>query len=491
MKNLTIIPLATPKTISSQSIEAIKEAETLYVQTCKHFCSDIVSELRSDAISMDDLYDKCEDFDELNDNIADRLTSGGSCSYAVLNRNVGSALMKSIRHYAHEREFSVCVIPSQGYAEAAMSACINAGYELSGSEYRICSANSLKLFDTDSDLVIEEVDNHFLAGDIKLKLNELYPDDYGIYLCTLHPCNGYMAQRISLCELDHAQNLFMMDASTVIIVPSCTYMQRTRHSLDGLMNVMYKLRAPGGCPWDAEQTHQSLRSSLIEESYEVLDAIDRNDMTALEEELGDLLLQVVFHAVIEEERSEFNIIDVISGIVNKLIYRHPHVFANTKINSTDDVLSNWEKLKKKEKHQDTVADTMRCVPASFPALMRSGKIQKKAANVGFDFTDAVMAMDKVYEEVQEVSEALSEGNHEHLVEELGDLLFAVVNVTRLSKIDAETALAAATDKFMNRFIAMEQLMLAEGKHFEQMDLAEMDSYWNRIKHLKPSLGYNP
>ena len=247
------------------------------------------------------------------------------------------------------------------------------------------------------------------------------------------------------------------------------------------MEVMHRLRAPGGCPWDAEQTHSSLRSSLIEESYEVLDAIDREDATALEEELGDLLLQVVFHAIIEEERREFNMIDVISGIVNKLIYRHPHVFGEVKVNSADDVLVNWEALKKKEKHQDTVADTMRSIPAAFPALMRSSKIQKKAANVGFDFDNAAMALPKVHEEADEVLAAINSGDKENLAEEIGDLLFACVNVARLVKVDPELALSAATDKFMKRFISMEALILSEGKRLEGMGLTEMDSYWDRIK----------
>ena len=251
--------------------------------------------------------------------------------------------------------------------------------------------------------------------------------------------------------------------------------------MDGLMEVMHRLRAPGGCPWDVEQTHSSLRSSLIEESYEVLDAIDREDATALEEELGDLLLQVVFHAIIEEERREFNMIDVVSGIVNKLIYRHPHVFGEVKVNSADDVLVNWEALKKKEKHQDTVADTMRSVPAAFPALMRSSKIQKKAANVGFDFDNAAMALPKVHEEADEVLAAINSGDKENLAEEIGDLLFACVNVARLVKVDPELALSAATDKFMKRFISMEALILSEGKRLEGMGLTEMDSYWDRIK----------
>ncbi|MBR6006028.1 MAG: nucleoside triphosphate pyrophosphohydrolase [Clostridia bacterium] len=247
------------------------------------------------------------------------------------------------------------------------------------------------------------------------------------------------------------------------------------------MELMYHLRAPGGCPWDAEQTHKSLRSSLIEESYEVLDALDRDDMAGLEEELGDLLLQVVFHAVIEEERSEFTMRDVTTGIVNKLIYRHPHVFGDVHVRNSDDVLFNWENLKQKEKHLETVADTMRSVPAAFPALMRSYKIQKKAAHVGFDWPDALTALPKVAEEAEEVREAALTGDKDHIYEEIGDLLFACVNVARLLKIDPELALGAATDKFMRRFIAMEELIAKDGRSLSGMTLEEMDAYWDTVK----------
>ena len=481
MNTITIIPLATPGTISGASIEAIKAADKLYVQTAKHFCAEIVSRLRSDAAGMDDLYDECSDFDELNERLADRLTSGGSCSYAVLNRGINSALMSKLRQYAIDRGFSFSIIPSQGYAEAALSACLNQGFDVDECEYSIRSAMSLSVNDTNNELIVEEIDSLLMAGDVKLKLLELYPDEHEVFLCTLNPCCGYIAENLPLCRLDFPENAPKFDAATVLVVPKCSLMQRTRHGMDGLMEVMHRLRAPGGCPWDVEQTHSSLRSSLIEESYEVLDAIDREDATALEEELGDLLLQVVFHAVIEEERAEFTMRDVITGIVNKLIYRHPHVFGDVNVKSSDEVLVNWENLKQQEKHQQTVADAMRSVPASFPALMRSYKVQKKAAHVGFDFDSAASALPKVHEEADEVLDAIGKHDEAHLREEVGDLLFACVNASRLLKIDPELALSEATDKFMNRFIETEKLMLSENKHFEGMTLEEMDSYWDRVK----------
>lgn len=494
MKTLTIIPLATPKTITVEAVNAIRNANILFVQTMQHPCANPIRELCGAEMiinSIDDLYEKCEDFDELNRCIADRLTSGESCAYAVLGRGISRELMNMLHKYAHEREFALRVLPSSGYAEAALSAAVNAGHDADLTEYRLIAASNLAGASsdlmTDHELVIEEVDTLLRAGEVKLVLSEYYPAELELTLCTMNENGEYEAEACPLYQLDQSGNAAKFDAATVIILPPCALMERERHGLDGLMEVMYRLRAPGGCPWDAEQTHESLRSSLIEESYEVLDAIDREDIPALEEELGDLLLQVVFHAVIEQERSEFNMRDVITGIVNKLIYRHPHVFGNLKVSGSEDVLVNWENLKKKEKHQSTVADAMRSVPSAFPALIRSYKIQKKAAHVGFDWSNAVDALPKVSEEAGEVLEAIKAGDHEHIMEEIGDLLFACVNVSRLIKVDPELALKAATDKFMERFIEMEGLILADGMKLEDMCLAEMDIYWDRVKKQKVTM----
>ena len=198
--------------------------------------------------------------------------------------------------------------------------------------------------------------------------------------------------------------------------------------------------------------------------------------------MGDLMLQVVFHAKIEEEMREFTMRDVATGIVEKLVYRHPHVFGTTNVRNTNEVLVNWENLKKKEKHQNTVADMMNAVPHGFPALMRAKKVQKKAAHVGFDWSDPMDAFEKIIEEAGELREAVCRGEGEARIhEELGDLLFSVVNTARLLKQDSELALAAATEKFVERFTKMEALILSEGLSLEDMDLAAMDVYWDRVK----------
>lgn len=486
MKTITVIPLGVPGSTALSSLEALKKADRLYLQTAEHPCSRVVTGengLRPDAVPLDELYRSSFDFDELNDRIADTLTADPAedIGFAVIGRGVGADLGQKLSKKAAEKGFALRVLPSSGFAEAALAAAFSAGKAEFFSDYDLRTARNLKISSPEQPLVIEELDTLLRAGEVKLALSEYYPDDWSVTLLSMDERGEYRARSLPVFELDRPGNAPLCGAATVLIVPACPLTERTRHGFESLMEVMHRLRAPGGCPWDAEQTHASLRSSLIEESYEVLDAIDREDMTALEEELGDLLLQVVFHAVIEEERSEFTIRDVITGIVNKLIYRHPHVFGDVKVNSSDDVLVNWENLKQKEKHQQTVADAMRSVPASFPALMRSCKIQKKAAHVGFDWPTAEEAFPKIAEEAEEVREAMTEGDKAHLTEEIGDLLFAVVNVARLKKVDPELALGAASDKFMRRFIAMEELIAANGLSLNEMTLEEMDRWWDRVK----------
>ena len=490
MKVLTIIPLGTPGTMSKANMDALMNSQKLILQTLEHPCAEaaLVScgiDPKS-VISMDEYYNGSFDFDELNEAIAARLASAfdepgvEAVGFAVLGRGAGADLIRKIHTHLPEKHAALRMLPSCGFAEAALASAFGAGLPYF-SDFDLRTAQSLKISDPEQPLVIEECDTLLRAGEVKLMLSEYYPDDHALYLAAMNGVGEYEVKMLPLHMLDHAENAPLYGAATVIIVPPCELARRSRHGFEALMEVMRRLRAPGGCPWDAEQTHLSLRSSLIEESYEVLDALDREDMTALEEELGDLLLQIVFHAVIEEERSEFTMRDVTTGIVNKLIYRHPHVFGDVSVGSSDEVLTNWENLKQKEKHQSTVADAMRAVPASFPALMRSYKVQKKAAHVGFDWPNALEALPKVLEEAGEVREAIESGESAHISEEIGDLLFACVNTARLLKVDPELALGEATEKFMRRFIAMEALILSDGRHFEGMTLEEMDLYWEKVK----------
>lgn len=256
---------------------------------------------------------------------------------------------------------------------------------------------------------------------------------------------------------------------------------KEKYDFDDLVKVMKCLRQPGGCPWDIEQTHESIRQNFIEETYEAIEAIDNKDMALLREELGDVLLQVVFHAQIEEEKGTFNINDVANDVCQKLIIRHPHVFGSVEANTTDKVLDNWDKIKMNTKSQKTQSEAMDSVARTLPSLMRAAKIQHKAAKVGFDFKNLNDAAAKVCEELDEVKQAYESGDENDRTEEAGDLLFAAVNVARLAGVDSEKSLYYACEKFITRFKKMEELSAQQGKELKELELAELDFLWNEAK----------
>ncbi|MGM9622827.1 MAG: nucleoside triphosphate pyrophosphohydrolase [Butyricicoccus porcorum] len=254
---------------------------------------------------------------------------------------------------------------------------------------------------------------------------------------------------------------------------------KERYQFEDLLKIMEILRSENGCMWDRAQDHHSIRRNFIEETYEVCEAIDNEDVDLLREELGDVLLQVVFHTRIEEEKGTFNINDVADGICKKLIYRHPHIFGSVDVASTEEILNNWDALKKVEKGQKSTTDTLNSVARSLPALIRAEKVQYKAAKVGFDWDDIRGALDKVQEELDEVKRAVN-GDGD-LPEEIGDLLFAAVNVARFADTDPEGALNATTEKFIRRFSYVERVAAAQGKKLEDMTLREMDALWDEGK----------
>jgi tetrapyrrole methylase family protein/MazG family protein len=262
-------------------------------------------------------------------------------------------------------------------------------------------------------------------------------------------------------------------------------LSKKEYNFEDLRDIMSILRSPDGCPWDTEQTHQSIRNNLIEEAYEVVEAIDLADDALLKEELGDLLLQVVFHSEIANQDKRFNMNDVCDGICKKLILRHPHIFGEIKANTSEQVLINWDEIKKTEKGHNSHTDSIKSIAKSLPSLMRSQKIQKKAAKAGFDWPNVNGALEKVEEELGELKEAISNEDKAHIKEELGDLLFAVVNIARFVDCDSENALFDACDKFTNRFSLVEQEALLNGKKLEEMTLEEMDVLWERAKVFNP------
>lgn len=256
-------------------------------------------------------------------------------------------------------------------------------------------------------------------------------------------------------------------------------LEKESYGIDDLVLVVEVLRSEEGCPWDREQTHKSIRKDFIEETYEVIEAIDTENPVLLREELGDVLLQVAFHTEIEREMGGFTLTDVANDVCVKLIHRHPHVFGNVVAETSDKVLANWEIIKSEEKERRTVTDKLRSIPPMLPALMRAEKVGKKASC--FDFPNADEVMLKVKEELAELEAAIANNDAENIEEEIGDLIFSITSLCRKLNVEPEVALNKATDKFISRFAALESVVLSQGKDIMKLDMTELDAIWNQNK----------
>lgn len=259
---------------------------------------------------------------------------------------------------------------------------------------------------------------------------------------------------------------------------------KEKYTIDDLLQIMTILRSPGGCPWDREQTHQSIRQCLLEETYEVAEAIDNSDTDLLCEELGDLLLQITLHSEMEREAGRFDFSDVADGVCKKMILRHPHVFGDVQADTSEQVLKNWDEIKKVTKGQKSQSDAMKSISPALPALMRSQKIQQKAAKTGFDWPDVNGAIEKLHEEVGELEDAVKEGDSAHMHEELGDVLFCAVNIARFIDTSAEKALSDANVKFLNRFTDMERIAAERKIDMSSASLQELDALWDEAKKIQ-------
>jgi tetrapyrrole methylase family protein / MazG family protein len=254
------------------------------------------------------------------------------------------------------------------------------------------------------------------------------------------------------------------------------------YSFEEFMEIIRKLRSEEGCPWDREQTHESLKSCLLEECYETIEAINNKDDENLCEELGDILLQVALHSVIAEETKEFDIGEVISGEAMKMIRRHPHVFGDTVVNNSNEVLKNWEEIKKKEKKANNLAEELLEVPKALPATIRAEKIQRKAAKSGMDFEDTKQVLNKVFEELEELKESIDSGDKRDIEEEFGDVMFSMINLSRFLQLNAENSLTNATNKFINRFVDVFALAVSRGQNLCELSPIEQDDLWREVKN---------
>lgn len=463
------------KLLTLQTAEALKKSRCLILRTARHRTADWLREEGVSFSDFDALYDEYEDFDALHAEMARRLwlsAADKAVTFAVIDAQTDGAV-RALRASCPE-DGKVTILPGVTMADSCL-ALLPEQFDHNGSLRVLPAMDAITAAaDPATPLMITEIFDRVLASELKLHLTDLYGDELEV---VLYPSSAKINRKplvIPLMELDRQRTY---DHTVCLYIPAVDLQQRDRYCFDDLLRVMHLLRQK--CPWDGEQTHESLRKYLIEEAYEAVGAIDEDDMDHLADELGDVLLQIAFHADIAQEFGEFSISDVTSTIVRKLLYRHAHIFGDVHCDTAEEVTQSWEKLKKLEKGLTTQASVLADVSQGLPALMRAAKVQKKAAQVGFDWDDPIGALPKIHEEADEVLEELQAGRNPG--EELGDLLFSCVNVARLAGQEPELLLKAATEKFIRRFTAMENLIISDEKSLEGLTLAEMDVYWNRVK----------
>lgn len=430
--------------------------------------------------TFDYIYDKEEDFKKVYEEIVEYLIRESYVNEEVNYFVPGNPLVaeKSVELLI-ERDVDIEIVSGMSFIEPMIELIhrdpINGLKIVDGSVF-----NS-RMVDINVDVIITQVYNKRILSDVKLILSEIYGDEYNINVIHSAGIKGREEiQRIPIYKLDRIEYVGPL---TSIYIEKIMEKDKKTFDYNDLMGIMKVLRSEDGCSWDMEQTHMSLRDCVIEEAYEVVDAIEKGDIDNLKEELGDLLLQVLFHMDIAYDEGEFNPIEVTSALGNKLIYRHPHVFSKKELESSEEIVYNWDKLKNEQRGHNSIIDRLNALP-SLPALMRSFKIQDKVAKIGFDWDDIQGPLDKVIEEYEEVIEAMEDFGvgHEKVEEELGDLLFAVVNLSRFLDVNPEIALNRTIKKFIYRFEAMDRESRDMNKKLEEMSLEEMDVLWNNAKN---------
>lgn len=484
MIQINIVGLG-PGNLGQLTVETLKMLQNDMVHYFRTAIHPVVKELDEMEISyetFDYLYEKSETFENVYEIIADTLIqkaeAGEQLVYAVPgNPLFGEKSVLNLMKKCQEKGIVYKLYSGVSFVDVSMTAL----KEDPISGLKIIDAFEIRqqLPDKKMGNLITQVFSRHMASEVKLVLLDCYVPEFEVTLLINAGIEGQeIIKKIPLCELDWVEEINHL---TSLYLPPDSENLR---DYSKLLEIMEILRKPEGCPWDRKQTHESLKPHLLEETYEVIESIETEDIDNLIEELGDVLFQIIFHAQLGKEAGTFNINDIIETINTKMIRRHPHVFMKKEDISTDQVLDNWDEIKKVEKNTKTLSDEMDRIPKAFTALMEATKVQSKAAKAGFDWKNPLDALAKVAEEEEEVRQEILRKCPEKIEEELGDLMFAVVNVARLASIQPEIALRKATKKFIERFKKMEKITLNEQKSMLDYDLEGLEALWQQVKTLK-------
>lgn len=454
--------------------EALSQAEIVYVRTARHpAVADLPAGVRRH--SFDHIYDAADSFETVYKTIVAELLElgqAGDVIYAVPGHPfVGESTVTRLVATAKEAGIPVEIVAGLSFVEPCLTAVSQDGMD----GVQIFDAIELSQYlyppvNPDFPLLLGQVYSRMLASELKLVLTAVYPDEHPVTLIHRAGDDNQAVEQIPLYAIDRSDEVSHL---TSLFLPPLLHPS----SLNALAETVAILRSPDGCPWDQEQTPQSLRAGFLEESSEVLAALDADDMNELREELGDVLYHLVMQTQMASETEAFRLKDVIAGIDAKLKYRHPHVWGDWQVSNSEEVIQNWEMLKAREKSErsNSLVDH---IPETLPALARSQKLQARVRQVGFDWPNIAGVYEKVQEEIAELRLAVSA---EHRAEELGDLLFVVVNLANWLDIDAESALREANLKFSRRFRAVEKLAAARNLNLAEMSLDDLEALWQEVK----------
>ncbi len=477
--DLTIVGLGpgSPELVSRSAWELLTGSKVVYFRTGQHPVHDALPP-QVELKTFDHLYEEIDDFDgvytSIVNKIHDEVRGNPPVVYAVPgDPMIGEATVSALLRLASEENLSVRVLHGISFIEPCLGLLgLDALDGLSVHDALEIAGRNNPPFPPDTPALVGQLYSKLVAADVKLTLLNQYPPEHPTTLLHMAGTNVGWSENLPLAEIDHSESIGYM---TTLFLPELP----VESAFENFQETVAHLRAPDGCPWDIKQTHLSLRNHLMEEAYEALQALDDEDMEALQEELGDLLLQIVLHAQIATEEGFFTTSDVIASIQSKIIRRHPHVFADLDVEDVGQVLLNWEALKEAERENDgSEKGILDGVPIDLPALTQAEEIQARVARVGFDWPHIDGALQKLKEELAEVQEAKED---EHVAWEIGDLLFAVVNYARWRGVDPEAALREANRRFRRRFTDVEGQARVEERKLSDLTIDELEEFWQTAK----------
>jgi len=480
MAGITILGLGpgNPFQITREAWEVITTSEEIWLRTSQHptvaaFPDTI--ELKS----FDDLYEVGESFEAVYEQIVNKILELGTRKQGVIYAVPGDPFIAEstgpeITRRARSMGLELHIISGVSFVEPVFSALgLDPFPQITLMDALELSQYQIPPFPVDAPVLVAQIYSRLIAAEVKTTLNNIYPDNYKVVLIHGAGTEAERVEELNLYEIDRSDRIGLL---TVLYIPS----MGKGTSFEAFQEVVARLRAPNGCPWDQQQTHQSLRPHLLEEAYEVLAALDSEDPLDMTEEFGDLLLQIVLNAQIGSEEGGFSMLDVLKGIYDRIIRRHPHVFGDVKVDGVANVLENWENLKAAERktNGDAIKGILGGVPLTLPALIQAQEYQDRAARIGFDWPNIEGVLEKIEEEIGEINRV---ENPSELMDEIGDLIFALVNLARWKGVDAESALRGTNRKYKQRFSYIEQFALKQNRKIADLSLDEMETAWQEAK----------